>query len=75
MYPLLDMLDDCSRVIVGARLYPRECLLAYMDFLPRAFEEYGFPLALYVDYHSFFFSKLPDNLTYLAEACGVTTSP
>jgi hypothetical protein len=68
LYPLLDMVDDCSRVIVGARLYPRECLLAYMDFLPRAFEEYGFPLALYVDHHSFFFSKIPDNLTYLAEA-------
>jgi AraC-like DNA-binding protein len=68
LFPLLDMVDDCSRVIVGARLYPRECLLAYVDFLPRAFEEYGFPLALYVDYHSFFFSKIPDNLTYLAEA-------
>lgn len=68
LYPLLDMVDDCSRVIVGSRLYPAECLLAYMDFLPRAFEEYGFPLALYVDYHSFFFSKIPDNLTYLADA-------
>jgi hypothetical protein len=67
LYPLLDMVDDCSRVIVGARLYPHECLLAYMDFLPRAFEEYGVPLALYVDHHSFFFSKIPDNLTYLGE--------
>lgn len=67
-YPLLDMVDDCSRVIVGARLYPTECLLAYVDFLARAFEEYGFPLALYVDYHSFFFSRVPDNLTYLADA-------
>jgi len=68
LLPLLDMVDDCSRVIVGARLYPQECLLAYMDFLPRAFEEYGLPLALYVDFHSFFFSKLPDNLTYLGAA-------
>ena len=68
LYPLLDMVDDCSRVIVGAQLYPHECLLAYMDFLPRAFEEYGLPLALYVDHHSFFFSKIPDNLTYLGEA-------
>jgi hypothetical protein len=42
--------------------------MAYMDFLPRAFEEYGFPLALYVDFHSFFFTKIPDNLTYLGEA-------
>ena len=68
LYPLLDMVDDCSRVIVGARLYPQECLMAYMDFLPRAFEEYGLPLALYVDFHSFFFSKIPENLTYLGEA-------
>lgn len=68
LYPLLDMLDDCSRVIVGARLYPHECLMAYMDFLPRAFEEYGLPLALYVDFHSFFFSKIPENLTYPGEA-------
>lgn len=68
MYPMLGMVDDCSRVIVGARIYPRECLLAYMDFLPRAFEEYGIPLALYVDYHSFFFTKIPHSLTYLAEA-------
>lgn len=67
-YTLLDMIDDCSRVIVGARLYPHECLMAYMDFLPRAFEEYGLPLALYVDFHSFFFSKIPDNLTYLGTA-------
>ncbi len=66
--PLLDMVDDCSRVIVGARLYPRECLLAYLHFLPMAFREFGLPLALYVDYHSFFFTHVPDNLTYLAAA-------
>jgi len=68
LYPLLDMVDDCSRVIVGARLYPQECLMAYIDFLSRSFEEYGLPLALYVDFHSFFFSKIPDALTYLGAA-------
>jgi transposase InsO family protein len=31
LYPLLDMLDDCSRLIVGARLYERENLLAYLN--------------------------------------------
>jgi hypothetical protein len=66
--PLFDMLDDCSRLITGARLYERENLYGYIDFLPRAFEQYGLPLALYVDYHSFFFSQLPDALTYLGEA-------
>ena len=64
---MLNMIDDCSRVLTGTRLYPRECLLAYLDFIPRAFEAYGIPLALYVDYHSFFFTHIPDNLTYLGE--------
>jgi hypothetical protein len=68
LLPLFDLVDDCSRVIAGARLYPRECLLAYLDFLSRAFREYGLPVALYVDYHSFFFTSIPDNLTYLAQA-------
>ena len=66
--PLFDMLDDCSRLITGARLYERETLHAYVDFLARSFECYGLPLALYVDYHSFFFSQVPDALTYLGEA-------
>lgn len=64
---MLNMVDDCSRVIPGTRLYPRECLLAYLDFMPRAFEVYGIPLALYVDFHSIFFTHVPENLTYLAE--------
>lgn len=68
LLPLFDMLDDCSRLVVGARLYAHENLPAYLDFLARAFEQYGLPLALYVDYHSFFFSQVPDALTYLGEA-------
>ena len=68
LWPLFDMLDDCSRLVTGARLYERENLPAYLDFLPRAFEQYGLPLALYVDYHSFFFSQVPDALTYLGAA-------
>ena len=65
---LLNMIDDCSRVITGTRLYERETLLAYFDFLPRAFEEYGLPLALYVDFHSFFFSQNPEILTHVGRA-------
>lgn len=68
LLPLLDMLDDCSRLITGARLYEHETLPAYVDFLPRAFERYGLPLAIYVDYHSFFFTAVPEALTYLGEA-------
>jgi hypothetical protein len=66
--PMLNMLDDCSRLFVGSKLYGKENLLAYMDFLPSAFLEYGFPLELYVDYHSFFFTHTPDALTELGRA-------
>jgi hypothetical protein len=65
---LLNMLDDCSRLNTGARLYETENLLAYLDFLPRAFLEHGLPLELYVDYHSFFFTHIPEALTQLGAA-------
>ena len=67
-YPMLEMLDDCSRVITGARLYRSEMLLAYYEFLPRAFDTYGLPLVLYVDHHSFFFAQLPEALTDLGQS-------
>jgi hypothetical protein len=67
-YPLLDLIDDCSRVITGARLYERELLLSYFDLLPAAFAEHGLPLALYVDCHSFFLAQQPDALTQLGWA-------
>jgi hypothetical protein len=68
LFPLLNLLDDCSRLHVGARLYERELLLAYLDFLPPIFQAYGLPLELYVDYHSLFFSHVPDALTQLGAA-------
>ena len=65
---LLDLLDDASRVNTGVRLYERETLLAHLDFLPRSFTLHGLPLALYVDYHSFFFTHTPDAFTQLGAA-------
>ena len=53
-YQLLDMLDDCSRVQVGCRLYLRECVLSYLDLFYRAFSRYGLPLGIYVDKAGFF---------------------
>lgn len=53
-YQLLDMLDDCSRVQVGCRLYPRECVRSYLDLFYRAFSRYGLPLEIYVDKAGFF---------------------
>lgn len=67
-YPMLNLLDDCSRYHLGTVLYDRELLLSYLDFLPRAFLAYGLPLELYVDYHSMFFSIQPDAVTQLGEA-------
>jgi hypothetical protein len=47
--PMLNMLDDCSRLFTGSKLYERELLLSYFDFLPAAFQVHGRPLQLYVD--------------------------
>jgi hypothetical protein len=62
---LLNILDDATRYNVGARLYPAETLLSHFDFLDRAFRAAGLPLALYVDYHSFFFTHIPEAFTQL----------
>ncbi len=67
-YPLLDMLDDCSRLCTGAKIYRQENLLAYLDFLSAAFSEHGLPLELYVDCHSLFFPQRPEALTQLGAA-------
>lgn len=65
---LLDLLDDATRYNTGARLYWAETLLAHLDFLSRVFKVHGLPLALYVDYHSFFFTHTPDAFTQLGAA-------
>lgn len=67
-FPMLNMLDDCSRVFTGSKIYERELLLAYFDFLPAAFQEHGLPLELYVDFHSLFFTHDPKALTQLGQA-------
>jgi hypothetical protein len=65
---LLHLMDDHSRVIVGAKLYERETLLSHLDFLSQALQATGLPLCLYVDFHSFFFTHVPDNHTQLADS-------
>ena len=65
---LLNLLDDATRYNLGARLYPGETLLAHLDFLDRSFRLHGLPLALYVDYHSFFFTHTPEAFTQLGAA-------
>jgi hypothetical protein len=67
-FPMLNMLDDCSRLFTGSKIYERELLLSYFDFLPAAFLAHGRPLQIYVDYHSIFFTNEPDALTQLGWA-------
>ena len=67
-FPMLNMLDDCSRLFVGSKIYGRELLLSYLDFLPAAFLSYRRPLQIYVDYHAIFFARNPDALTQLGAA-------
>lgn len=62
---LLQLIDDHSRLLPGTRLYERESLLAHLDLLSGAFLSYGLPLALYVDYHSFFFTSQSEAFTQL----------
>ncbi len=62
---LLNLLDDATRFNVAARLYDSETLLAHLSFLEQAFRSQGLPLALYVDYHSLFFTHTPDAFTQL----------
>ena len=51
---LIDMVDDCSRMQVGCRLYSRETVASYLDLFYRAFSRYGLPLEIYVDKAGFF---------------------
>jgi hypothetical protein len=67
-FPMLNMIDDCSRLFVASKIYGRELLLSYLDFLPVAFLAYGRPLQIYVDYHAIFFNKNPEALTQLGAA-------
>ena len=48
--------------------------MAHFDFLSRTLPTHGLPLALSVDYHSFFYTHNPDAFTQLGAArhcCGI----
>ena len=50
----IDLVDDCSRMQVGCRLYAREVVSSYLDIFYRAFTQFGLPLEVYVDKAGFF---------------------
>ena len=66
--PMLNMLDDCSRLFIASKIYANENLLAYYDLFSEAFGQYGLPLEIYVDHHSLFFTADPNALTQLGQA-------
>lgn len=53
-FSLIDMIDDCSRMQVGGRLYAHETVRSYLDLFYRSFNRFGMPLEIYVDKASFF---------------------
>ena len=63
---LIDMIDDCSRMQVGCRLYRNETVASYLDLFYRAFSRYGLPLEIYVDKASFF-RNVDGSLTQLGK--------
>lgn len=65
--PLLDMLDDCSRLQVGCAIYRRENVPAYLHFFHGAFLEYGLPLEVYVDQAGIFTGNTEDSVTRIGQ--------
>ena len=62
---LINMVDDCSRLQVGCRLYHEESLFSYLDFFFTTLRRCGLPLEIYVDNAGFFRSIIKDSLTQL----------
>jgi transposase InsO family protein len=66
-FPVLDMLDDCSRLQVGCAIYRNETVPAYLHFLHNAFLRYGLPLQIYVDHASVFKGDLDNSVSRVQE--------
>lgn len=66
-YPLLDMLDDCSRLQVGCAIYRSENIPAYLHFFHNTFIEYGLPLQIYVDQAGIFTGTKEDSVTRIKQ--------
>ena len=66
-YPLLDMVDDCSRMQIGCSIYSNENIPAYLHFLYGAFMRYGLPLEIYVDQAGIFKGNKENSVTRLQQ--------
>jgi hypothetical protein len=63
--PLLDMIDDCSRLQTGCAIYSAETVPSYMHFLHGSLVKYGLPLEIYVDQAGIFKGNVEDSVTRL----------
>jgi len=54
---LIDIIDDCSRVIVGARFFFHENSLSLQSLVKEAINRFGVPQALYTDNGAIFISS------------------
>lgn len=66
-YPLLDMVDDSSRMQIGCAIYSNENIPAYLHFLHGAFMRYGLPLEIYVDQAGIFRGNKENSVTRLQQ--------
>ena len=64
-YPLLDMIDDCSRLQAGCAIYAAETVQSYMHFLHGSFIKHGLPLEIYVDNAGIFKGNVDNCVTRL----------
>ena len=64
-YPLLDMIDDCSRLQTGCAIYNTETIPSYLHFLHEAFMRHGLPLEIYVDNAGIFKGNTENSVTRL----------
>jgi transposase len=68
---LIAFIDDATGHVLGARFYPTETTVAYLDVLECHVREHGRPVSLYSDRHGVFsHNKEPkDTLTQFGRAC------
>jgi transposase len=68
---LIAFIDDATSQLMGARFYPSETTIAYLDVLESYVSRFGRPLSLYSDRHSIFTKHKDEGIdpTQFERAC------
>lgn len=68
---LIAFIDDATSQVMGARFYPTETTVAYLDVLERYVRQHGRPVSLYSDRHGVFTNhkETKDTPTQFGRAC------